>query len=380
MKKHKICILGDGLSGLITAEVLGKLDVNIDLISKKIQKKITDNRTTAISPNNHKFISKFLSSKKNELFFGCKKVKLYHENENGDLNNFMNFENSQKNLMMITENKKLKKILLSDIKKNSKIKILNREIEKIDITNTSVSFKNRKIFYDMIILCVGKNYDFVEKLIGKRYIKEDKKEIAYTCSVSHNQEIRESKQYFFKEGPMAILPINERKFSLIWSMQKKYRDYNHNDIKNLIMSKLKIIFQKRSKFNLKKVDRFPIYFKFNRNLFKKNVLAIGESVYTVYPIAGQGFNLVLRDIEMLYKKIQENISLGLQLRDSLVLNELYFNRKPENLLYGLGINLTQNFFKYNKYTHKIKNNLLKDIDKFTFLKKIGLKIADKGLI
>ena len=50
MKKHKICILGDGLSGLITAEVLGKLDVNIDLISKKIQKKITDNRTTAISP------------------------------------------------------------------------------------------------------------------------------------------------------------------------------------------------------------------------------------------------------------------------------------------------------------------------------------------
>ena len=60
----------------------------------------------------------------------------------------------------------------------------------------------------MIILCVGKNYDFVEKLIGKRYIKEDKKEIAYTCTVSHNQEIRESKQYFFKEGPMAILPIN----------------------------------------------------------------------------------------------------------------------------------------------------------------------------
>ena len=80
-------------------------------------------------------------------------------------------------------------------------------------------------------------------------------------------------------------------------MQKKNRDYKHNDIKNLIMSKLKIIFQKRSKFNLKKVDRFPIYFKLNRNLFKKNVLAIGESVYTVYPIAGQGFNLVLRDIE-----------------------------------------------------------------------------------
>ena len=39
MKKHKICIIGDGLSGLITAQILGKLDVEIDLISKKSEKK-----------------------------------------------------------------------------------------------------------------------------------------------------------------------------------------------------------------------------------------------------------------------------------------------------------------------------------------------------
>ena len=42
MKKHKICIIGDGLSGLITAQILGKLDVEIDLISKKLQKKIIE--------------------------------------------------------------------------------------------------------------------------------------------------------------------------------------------------------------------------------------------------------------------------------------------------------------------------------------------------
>ena len=44
MKKHKICIIGDGLSGLITAQILGKLDVEIDLISKKSEKKNIDNR------------------------------------------------------------------------------------------------------------------------------------------------------------------------------------------------------------------------------------------------------------------------------------------------------------------------------------------------
>ena len=41
MKKHKICIIGDGLSGLITAQILGQLDLEIDLISKPNSKKIS---------------------------------------------------------------------------------------------------------------------------------------------------------------------------------------------------------------------------------------------------------------------------------------------------------------------------------------------------
>ena len=179
---------------------------------------------------------------------------------------------------------------------------------------------------------------------------------------------------------MAMLPINSKKFSLIWSMNPNYRCYSENQIRSLLLSKLARIFPKKTKLNLSKIDSFPIYFKFNRNFFKNNILAIGESAYNVYPVAGQGFNLVLRDIEELYRKIKKNISLGMQIKDSLIFNDLYFNRKPENFIYGLGIDLTQKFFRYNKMTGPIKNILLKDIDKFSFLKKIGLKIADKGII
>ena len=179
---------------------------------------------------------------------------------------------------------------------------------------------------------------------------------------------------------MAMLPINNKEFSLIWSVNKVYKNYSNEKIKNLISYKLQNIFSKKEKFCLSKVDYFPIYFKFNKNFFKKNIFAIGESVYNVHPIAGQGFNLVLRDIDQLYKKIKHNISLGIQIKDSTIFKELSSERKPENFLYGLGINLTQNFFRYNKLTAGIKNNLLKDLDKFSFIKKIGLKIADKGII
>ena len=292
----------------------------------------------------------------------------------------MNLENFGKNLMLIVENKNLIKFLVSNIKKNKKIKILKDNVEKIDANRTSIFFKKEQRYYDMILLCVGKNYRIVEKLIGKRFIEEDKNELAFTCTVKHNSIFSESRQYFFKEGPMAMLPINSKKFSLIWSMNSSYREYDNNKIKNLILLKLRNIFSKKSKLNLSKIDCFPIYFKFNRNFFKNNIFAIGESVYSVYPIAGQGFNLILRDIEELHKKIKENISLGMQIKDSLIFNDLYLNRKPENFLYGLGIDLTQKFFRYDKSTMSIKNSLLKDVDKFAFLKKIGLKIADKGII
>ncbi len=380
MKKHKICIIGDGLSGLITAQILSKLDVEIHIISKKSQHKFVDNRTTAISPSNFNFLSEHIFKKKRNIFYQCKKVELYHENKNNNFNNFLNFENSKNGLMFIAENKKLRNFLITTLRNNKKIKTLKGNIEKIDIKKTALTFKEKKIYYDMILLCVGKNYKIVESLLGKRLIKEDKKEIAVTTTVKHNFNLSGSRQYFLKEGPMALLPINKSQFSLIWSMHQSFKSYSDNDIRNLITSKLKSIFKKKVNLNLSKVQRFPIYFKFNRNFFKNNIFAIGDSVYNVYPIAGQGFNLVLRDVENLFEKIKENLNLGLQIKDSLIFNNLYYDRKPENFLYSMGINLTQKFFRYNKFTAPIKNEILKDLNRFEFLKKIGLKIADRGII
>ena len=124
MKKHKICIIGDGLSGLVTAQILSKLDIQIDLISKKDKKKITDNRTTAISPSNFKFLSAFLTKKINKFFFSSKEVDLYFENEKNSYINFMKFKDASKNIMHIIENKNLIEYLKLDLKKNKKFKFL----------------------------------------------------------------------------------------------------------------------------------------------------------------------------------------------------------------------------------------------------------------
>ena len=50
----------------------------------------------------------------------------------------MNFSNNEKNLMHIIKNEKLKKIFLEKLKKQKNIKIINEEIKKININDSSV--------------------------------------------------------------------------------------------------------------------------------------------------------------------------------------------------------------------------------------------------
>ena len=62
MKKQRICIVGDGLSGLMTALALNKIEgLEVHLISKK-NKPLKDKRTTAVSASNYDFLSSVLGS------------------------------------------------------------------------------------------------------------------------------------------------------------------------------------------------------------------------------------------------------------------------------------------------------------------------------
>ena len=236
MKLQRICIIGDGLTGLTAALALKKLNIQIHLFGNFLnKKKINDNRVTAISPSNYDFLFKFLNPKKKNLFNAIKKVDLYHEQKN-EYFNFLNFENEGKNVMYITKNNLLKKTIIQNLKKQKNLKIIKKSIKDINTTNSTISTNNSKSFYDLILLCGGRNSVLARKLMGNREIKNDKNEIALTTIVKHKSNIITSKQFFLKEGPLAILPLDKNKFSLVWSVKKN--DYIIKNIKNSLKQKL----------------------------------------------------------------------------------------------------------------------------------------------
>ena len=95
MNKQRVCIVGDGLSGLMTAVVISKMSgVHVSLVAKNTLKD-RDKRTTAISESNFKFLKENILSFKSNLFWPSKNIELYYESSKEKIN-FLNLNEKKK--------------------------------------------------------------------------------------------------------------------------------------------------------------------------------------------------------------------------------------------------------------------------------------------
>ncbi len=375
MKKHKICIVGGGLTGLISALVLSEKGLDIDLIVEKTTSKIKDLRVTAISEKNMTFLKSTIKNINQKLFYPVKKINLFFE-KNNQTKNFLNFDEN-KNLMFFFENRLTKEHLVKLLKK-TKIKVQKKTVKSIDLAENKVSTNLSSKSYDLVVLCLGSNSPIYQKISGNREIQKNYNEHSITCSVRHRIKDIGAQQFFLKEGPLAILPYSKKKFSVVWSIEDKYFFKNKKNISIYLKAKLSNLL-KTNKISLGDIQSYPLKLSLKRNYYKKNTIILGDGLHVVHPLAGQGFNLILRDIEKLNSLISKNLRLGLTIKNSNIPKDLSDSRKPENLLMGLGIDTTRRFFKSNKYLDPIKENILNNFSRSELLKKFTKRVANLGL-
>ena len=127
------------------------------------------------------------------------------------------------------------------------------------------------------------------------------------------------------------------------------------------------------------MKEFPIYLSLSRNYFNRNILSFGDALHRIHPLAGQGFNMTLRDARILSELIKNNLDLGLSLNS--VLEKFERKRKNTNFLFGIGVDFLHEFFKLlNKYNIKSVDKFFKITNKNTFIKKKLEGFADKGFL
>ena len=395
MEKQKVCIIGGGLTGLITAIALSKINLKIDLIGVNTDQNFESNRTTAISQENFNFLkqSNILSLPSSEFWF-CSKMKLYSETNNKKISEIFDFsqdKNESIKILYMINNFKIREYLLRKIRKEKFIQI--KKQKKISNIFDSgilkcVKFNSKdksksKSKYNLIILCTGKNSNLSEKFFNnKGVIDKSYNEISVTTTLSHTQvNNNTARQIFLDNGILALLPISSTKTSIVWSVKKNY--INENKIKRDLFIKQSIlfyanIFLKKIKF-ISKLEFKDLSLIVRNKYYKERILLFGDALHTVHPLAGQGFNMVLRDLSSLKKIFKNKISLGLDVGSLDVLSEFSKEIKPRNIIYALGIDFIKSIFSFkNKSFKKIRNQMITKMDKNKLIKNLFFDLADKG--
>ena len=121
---------------------------------------------------------------------------------------------------------------------------------------------------------------------------------------------------------------------------------------------------------------FPLNLVYAQSYVKGRVVLCGDAMHSIHPIAGQGLNLGLRDVQLIEELIKENIGLGLDICSSNLLNQ--YSKKREfdvNLMINSTHNINKIFSSNWVPARILRKYGLKVINNFTPLKKYIMSYA-----
>jgi 2-octaprenyl-6-methoxyphenol hydroxylase len=388
LNSQKICIIGSGLTALTMAYLLSKFRLQIDIVEKDLNKKKIRPTKLALSKNSLDQLClyglKDIKKKSNVV----KNIYLHDSYSSISLKQDLHFSVSNKKeaLAYIIDGNTLSSDINKKLKSLRNINFINKEISSIRDNKffKEIIFKDlSKENYNLIILASANNIFLLSKFKLRKVIDKSYNENAYVFNLHHKKIINNSaRQFFLKDGPLAFLPVSRTETSVIWSIK------NNSTNKKYVSSKkhLSKFFNTHFKelFNeitfISEINKFNLNYIFNELKDSKRTLLFGDIANKIHPIAGQGWNMTLRNIFSLIKIINYSENLGLEIGNDIFIKKYLDETRLNNLTFSTLIDGIRKIFdvKIDSYA-ALRKNTLSNLNKNSFIKKNFVNIANKGL-
>jgi len=127
---------------------------------------------------------------------------------------------------------------------------------------------------------------------------------------------------FTDTGPMALLPMSAGRCAVVWTVDSR----EANEVMGLSDSEFLCRLQERFGYRLGRFERagrrqaYPLRLVKAKESVRHRLALVGNAAHTLHPIAGQGFNLGVRDIAVLAEVLVDAIAEGHDPGDLAVLN------------------------------------------------------------
>jgi 2-octaprenyl-6-methoxyphenol hydroxylase len=196
-----------------------------------------------------------------------------------------------------------------------------------DNSKVKVTLKSGNLLSAKLLLGCDGVQSPVRKIANIEVTCDDYQQVALIANVStskaHQQKAFER---FTENGPIAMLPLNplkqgkaslnsiannstagDSRCSLVWTMTPNQAE----EIKNLSDDAFKVELERAfgsylgSIIHVGKRDTYPLVLLQAQQQIYHRMALVGNASHTIHPIAGQGFNLGLRDVQVMARLVEQ---------------------------------------------------------------------------
>lgn len=236
---------------------------------------------------------------------------------------------------------------------------------------------SEQVLAPLLIVADGANSQWRQKL-GIHAHREDYQQTAIITNVSFSKAHNEvAYERFTDWGPMALLPLSndeqgQARAALVWTMSAEQAEHWCQVADEEFLAQLQQRFGHRQGEFLRVSERYryPLSLVESAEQVRRSLVVIGNAAHSLHPVAGQGFNLSLRDTarltEVLIKAFNQQQSLG-----DLSVLESYLQAQQKDQLQTIHFSdqLTKRFTQHQHAFSLIRNIGLSGLDVLPVLKK-----------
>ena len=190
-------------------------------------------------------------------------------------------------------------------------------------------------------------------------------------------------QWFMPTGPLAFLPMGDRSgdshyVSIVWSqvLEQSDRLMAMGDAEfcreltlasEHCMGDLELVSQRSS---------YPLRQSHGIDYVQPGVALIGDAAHAIHPLAGQGVNLGLSDVQVLTEELSRAVLASVDIGSEHVLRRYQRRRKPENLAVMALMEGFKRLYERDELPVRLLRNLgMSQFDALTPLKNMLIKQA-----
>jgi len=333
---YDIVIIGAGTSGLSFAQSLAETGLNIAIIEKQAQEKLSnpdyDGREIAITHLSHSILNDLNMWDKidPEAISLIKNAKVLNGESDYALH-FSHKEAGENNLGFMTSNHLIRKAAFDAVKETNKATLLcGVEVTDIETDNLGgkVTLDNGQEIQTRLIVAADSRFSKTREMmdIPTSHLKFDR--TAIVCKMDYQGPEQDTAVECFHYGrTLAVLPLTKKRCSVVITIDSDKADA----VLAMSPEDLAIDIEKRINSHLGKMTlttklfSYPLIGIHARRFYATRYALIGDTAVGMHPVTAHGFNLGLRSANSLANEIKDAISQGLDFSSLTILKN--YNRK-----------------------------------------------------